>query len=590
MRVVHITTVPETLWFFRSQIECLIRAGETVEVIASPGPELDELGRRCGIKTHAIPMLRRISPLHDIEALARLWWVLRQMKPDVVHASTPKAALLGLTAGLLAGVPVNIFHVLGLPHLAAKGTRRFALIASTIWSYLLADSVFCVGPSMASIVRKYPGKDKTFVPGFGSVDGVDAMSRFDPYHFQRSKSEEFRRNLGISLDAMVALFVGRLVRDKGVVELAIAWTKLTSDWPGTYLVLAGKVEAHDPLPQDTLALLQQSPNVRFCGYIEDTPVAYAAADIFVLPTYREGLGCVLIEAGAMGLPVIATRVPGCVDAVVDGITGTLIPARDADALENALQRYLADDKLRAQHGRAGRAHALDRFLPEPIREQTYAEYKRLLTRHRRRSYRLCKRALDLGVATTLLILLSPVLLCLALIVRFWIGSPILFRQMRPGLHGRPFTMYKFRTLTDERDMEGALLPDEERLPALGQFLRSMSLDELPELWHVLTGEMSLVGPRPLLMEYLPRYSRTQARRHEVKPGITGWAQINGRNRLSWDEKFELDVWYVENGSMLRDLSILFRTVGAVFRRDGISHQGHVAMPLFLGTERRPGNG
>jgi sugar transferase EpsL len=193
-----------------------------------------------------------------------------------------------------------------------------------------------------------------------------------------------------------------------------------------------------------------------------------------------------------------------------------------------------------------------------------------------------KRGLDVVASALGLAVLSPVLLGTALAVRMRMGSPVLFRQTRPGLHGRPFTMYKFRTMRGERDARGELLSDAERLTPLGRFLRASSLDELPELINVLRGDMSLVGPRPLLMEYLPLYTPEQARRHEVRPGITGWAQVNGRNAISWDEKFRLDVWYVEHAGIGLDLRILLRTVLGVLRRACISHGGEATMPRFTG--------
>lgn len=195
---------------------------------------------------------------------------------------------------------------------------------------------------------------------------------------------------------------------------------------------------------------------------------------------------------------------------------------------------------------------------------------------------MLKRLLDVGAASAGLLLLSPALVVVAYLVRTRLGSPVLFVQERPGLHGKPFRMYKFRTMTDARDANGHLLPDAERLTTFGKWLRASSLDELPELLNVLKGEMSLVGPRPLLMEYLPLYSPEQARRHEVRPGITGWAQINGRNAISWDEKFALDTWYVENASVGLDVKILLLTVWRVVRRDGISAAGEVTMPKFTG--------
>jgi|SRR6185312_3529768 len=193
-----------------------------------------------------------------------------------------------------------------------------------------------------------------------------------------------------------------------------------------------------------------------------------------------------------------------------------------------------------------------------------------------------KRAFDFLIATLALLLLSVSFLILIWLVRKKLGKPVFFRQTRPGMYGRPFNMVKFRTMTDAFGRDGQLLPDAERLTPFGRFLRASSLDELPELWNVLKGEMSLVGPRPLLMEYLPLYSPEQARRHEARPGITGWAQVNGRNALSWDDKFKLDVWYVDHRSMWLDIKILWLTVRKVLVREGISAEGEVTMPRFTG--------
>lgn len=196
-----------------------------------------------------------------------------------------------------------------------------------------------------------------------------------------------------------------------------------------------------------------------------------------------------------------------------------------------------------------------------------------------------KRMFDIVVSAIALVLLSPILSLLAVLVWRKLGQPILFRQERPGLDAKPFTMVKFRTMTKEQGENGELLPDAARLKPFGQWLRSTSLDELPELWNVLKGEMSLVGPRPLLIRYVPRYSKSQFRRHGVRPGITGWAQIMGRNDLSWQRKFELDTWYVDNHSMVIDLKILLLTVAKVVRRQGIAASGEATMTEFMGDEQ-----
>jgi lipopolysaccharide/colanic/teichoic acid biosynthesis glycosyltransferase len=207
-----------------------------------------------------------------------------------------------------------------------------------------------------------------------------------------------------------------------------------------------------------------------------------------------------------------------------------------------------------------------------------------MTRHRALARDRAKRAFDFVVATSALIVLSPVLAAVAALVRIRLGGPVIFRQSRPGLHGSQFTIYKFRTMLDTTDANGDLLPSIQRTPAFGQRLRALSLDELPELWNVIKGDMSLVGPRPLMTSYLPRYNAEQSRRHDVRPGITGLAQVNGRNGISWEEKFALDVEYVDTHDLPMDVAILARTIGAVLSGDGVRYSETVDMPEFLGTE------
>jgi lipopolysaccharide/colanic/teichoic acid biosynthesis glycosyltransferase len=203
---------------------------------------------------------------------------------------------------------------------------------------------------------------------------------------------------------------------------------------------------------------------------------------------------------------------------------------------------------------------------------------------------MIKRFLDLIAAVAGLLLLSPVIVSVTALVMAFMGRPVLFKQTRPGRHARTFVLYKFRTMSDATDARGRELSDGERITGLGRFLRNTSLDELPQLWNVLRGDMSLVGPRPLLTEYLPLYSPEQARRHEVRPGITGWAQINGRNAQSWDERLSLDVWYVDHRSMWLDAKILWLTLLTVLRSEGINQPGHATMPRFTGSRREPRNG
>jgi lipopolysaccharide/colanic/teichoic acid biosynthesis glycosyltransferase len=303
-------------------------------------------------------------------------------------------------------------------------------------------------------------------------------------------------------------------------------------------------------------------------------------DIVALPTYREGFPNVPLEAAGMELPVVATNVPGCIDAVADGRTGLLVPPRDAPALASAIRKYLNDSNLRLAHGKAGRERVLRYFRQEAIWEALFSEYDELLSS---RFNDRRKRIFDFVVAALGLLFLSPVMVFIGLGVWARLGRPILFMQDRPGYLGRPFVIYKFRTMVTATDECGDPLPDESRITPFGHFLRQTSLDELPELWNVLKGEMSLVGPRPLRMEYLPLYSSVQARRHEVRPGITGWAQINGRNATTWEKRLALDVWYVDHRTLRLDLSILLRTLLKVMLREGINQEGMATMEPFSGA-------
>jgi sugar transferase EpsL len=264
---------------------------------------------------------------------------------------------------------------------------------------------------------------------------------------------------------------------------------------------------------------------------------------------------------------------------------------DTNSLTAAVGKLLNDPELRARMGKAGREHMEQDFHPEVIWDALIHLYRNLMEEKLGSSQMPCKneiswakRTFDVVLAAAAIVLLSPVLAAVALLIRFRFGSPVLFRQERAGLFGSRFECLKFRTMTDARDANGQLLPDTDRLTRLGRFLRSTSLDELPELINVIRGEMSLVGPRPLLAKYLERYSSEQMRRHHVRPGITGYAQINGRNALNWDKRFELDLWYIDHQTFWLDLKIVLLTPWRLLNRDGISQPGHATAEEFTGTK------
>ena len=585
-RVVHVTTVAMTLPFLRGLCGHLRAEGLEVHAVASGEPFLQQFSAETGVPCHGIPMARSIGPLRDLKALWALCRLFRQLRPGLVHGHTPKGGMLAMVAARLTGVPVAVYTIHGLPYAASTGVRRALLKTAEMVSCGLADRVFCVSRSMLETAcgGGLGASDKFEVLVEGSIAGIDADGRFNPSRVGELGAA-WRSAHAIPADATVLTFIGRLTRDKGICELHGAWSALRERNAALRLVLVGPIDTEDRNVLAALEAFSKDAAVRMVGLEWNTPPILAATDVLCLPTYREGFPVTLLEAAAMAVPVVATSVPGCTDAVRDGVTGTLVPAKSAAALAVALQRYIDDPELRARHGAAARARAHADFKPQRIWEQTLTRYAELAeaTSKRRLYARYGKRPLDVAVAAFSLLLFSPVLLATAAGIAFTMGRPVLFRQSRPGLHRRVFNLVKFRSMRD-----GAASPssDAARLTPFGRFLRASSLDELPELWNVLKGDMSLVGPRPLLTQYLDRYTPEQARRHEVRPGITGWAQVNGRNALGWEEKFAFDVWYVDNCSFWLDVKILALTVWNVAGRRGINQPGHATAQEFMGSVSR----
>lgn len=376
--VVHVTTIPASLYFLSGQASFIRGCGFDVHAISSPGCDLFTFRDRERAQVHPVAMTRKITPLRDLAALCRIWLALQRIRPQIVHAHTPKGGLLGMIAAWLARTPVRVYHMRGLPLVTASGMRRRLLRATEKTSCALAHRVIAVSHSVRAIAIEEGlcrGEKITVLAG-GSGNGVDAVGRFKP--LGEAERLAARAQHGIPADALVIGFVGRLVREKGIVELAMAWRRLREDDPRLHLLLVGPLEPEDPLPAEVLAALSSDPRVHLTGLDRDTPRLYAAMDVFALPTYREGFPNVALEAAAMELPVVAMAVPGCVDAVQDGITGTLVPQRDALALAKALQQYLSEPHLRAKHGEAARRRVLGEFRREAIWQAIADEYGALL--------------------------------------------------------------------------------------------------------------------------------------------------------------------------------------------------------------------
>jgi glycosyltransferase involved in cell wall biosynthesis len=376
----HVTTIPMSLTFLRGQVGFMKARGFAVSAVSSPGPDLVSFGHAEGVETWAVPMPRRITPWNDLMAVVALARLMRRERPTIVHAHTPKGGLLGMISATIARVPVRVYHMRGLPMATATGFRRTLLAVTERVACALAHRVLCVSHSLrdSALAHGLCAPEKIVVLLGGSGNGVDSSGRFNPSRLAPDTRTATRLRLGIPDSATVIGFVGRLVRDKGVIELFDAWQRVRAQDPGVHLLLVGPFEPQDPVPEHIAASLRADPRTHLAGMDWNTPPLYAAMDLVVLPTHREGFPNVPLEAAAMALPVVATRIPGCTDAVADGVTGVLVPVHDATSLADAMMRYVQDRERRRDHGDAGRARVRSEFGQEAIWEALLVEYTRLL--------------------------------------------------------------------------------------------------------------------------------------------------------------------------------------------------------------------
>ena len=572
--------------FLGDQIRLLLDKGFDVRVACGVelGPQI--LEHELGCPVHSFAIARSISLRDDLRSLLELTRFMRAWSPAVVHGHTPKAGLLGALAGWLACVPLRIhtFHGLRSETLAgAKGTlvRLMETLTAAASTHCLA-----VSASLRSkiIHDQLCAATKLRVLGAGSCAGV-AMDEFEPENWTR-QALRWRSENGINPEHLLVSYIGRRAHDKGINVLEAAWSLVRERQPQARLLVAGPQDASDPCAVQITDKLRADPRVILLDhFVSNVALLLSASDVFVQPSFREGLGMAAVEASAMRVPVVASRVTGLVDVVHADETGILVESGDHEGLASAVGKLLNRPRLRRSMGARGRRSVLARFDRKAVLAGLLAFYEQTLADYRPRGT-ILKRAFDLTLTAPLLILAAPILLVSAALILLCMGRPILFRQQRAGLDGSPFELLKFRTMRAPKAGEHAFTTDAARTSRLGSWLRRLSLDELPQLWNVLRGDMSLVGPRPLLVDYLPRYSPVEARRHNVKPGITGWAQIHGRNNVDWRERLALDVWYVDHGTLRLDCLILLRTAGKVLRSDGITPTGKQAMGEFLGNTLR----
>jgi len=379
--ILHITTVADSFVFMRGQLDYIREHGYDIAGLTSPGPRVDAVKTTERIPLYTVEMPRRITPFQDLLAIAQIVFVIREIQPDIVHGHTPKGGLLAMIAATLAGIPRRIYHMRGLPMDTAEGAKRTLLATTERISCELASQVITVGKTMreTAITEGLCPPDKIQYIAHGSSNGVDAAERFNPERQPRERRAEIRSRYDIPTDAIVIGFVGRLVGDKGIMELTTAWENLHSSYPDAHLLLVGPFEDRDALPPSLKTRLLSDPRVHLTGFVHDTAAHYAAMDIFCLPTHREGFPNSPLEAAAMALPVIASDIGPCQEAVANGQTGLLHKVGDPQSLGAALKTYLDDPDLRRQHGIAGRQRTLDLFQPEQIWAGIEAIYAELLS-------------------------------------------------------------------------------------------------------------------------------------------------------------------------------------------------------------------
>jgi len=360
--LVHVFTLARSCVFLSGQCRFMAENGFRVHVISSPGEQLDRLCAEDGAIGHTLSMNRVISPLEDAVALWRLYLLFRRLRPDIVHGHTPKASLLSAIAARLARVPVYVHHLHGLRHTTKVGLESLLVSGSEYVTCKLSKRVYCVSGSLMdqTVKEKLCSKKKARVLLKGSINGIDAETKFNPARYSSGRAQ-VREELGIPSSSRVIGYVGRIARDKGIEDLLRGWRKIQAACPDTALVILGGLDDSDPPSDATLCSLGQDANVRLVGETDEVEKYLSIIEVLLFPTHREGFGLVAAESNAMEIPVVAFSVTGCVDAIVDGRTGILVPLGDSDALADAVLAYLRDESLRREHGRNGRIRVIQDF-------------------------------------------------------------------------------------------------------------------------------------------------------------------------------------------------------------------------------------
>jgi len=561
MKVIVLASLAYSLVNFRAALlEDLKRRGHTV-LACAPDEDAEVLARlgEMGIAFRKIPMDRAgLNPWSDVATLAAYVRLFRAEKPDLILAYTQKPIVYGGIAARIA-TRKAAFHAMvsGLGHIFSdcsdSGLHPLRRLVALLYRIATARArsivVFneCDGSDMRAWGLIAPDRAVVRVPG----SGID-LERF--------------AKVPVPCGPPLFLMVARMLRDKGVVEFIEAAKRIRGKWPQARFQMLGWLdETQRGFSREELQALLAGSGVEYLGHTRDVQPYLACASVFVLPTYyREGLPRTILEAMAVGRPIITTNMPGCRETVITGFNGYLVSPRDPISLAEAMTRFLEQEALASAMGKRSRWLVRRRFdvrrvnalLLQAMLPPTASAIQRAGRARGLTDYRLVEISLTLCLA----LLLLPLGVLTAAIVWATLGRPLLFVQRRTGAAGKPFALLKFRTMRDERDEEGRQLPDAHRLGRTGRLLRRSRLDEIPEILNILKGHMALIGPRPLLPETIAALGVQGLSRCAVRPGLTGWAQVNGNTRLTEHEKLALDLWYVHRRSLWLDLRILGRTL------------------------------